>query len=162
MVHEMPLKVRTFVWLITKDSTLTQNNLQKRKWIGLSMCVLYKVFEETIQHLMIHYGYFWTVVGNYTQLVNLLVNLSTRDCIWNSIRSVKGKSKLHAIVVAAVCWNILKKKKQKNFFFFKRQLSHMMLAHCILTLIHYCGHNFIQTKDGCTSKDNSFGDLQTP
>lgn len=46
-----PLKIRVFLWLIEKNVLLTWDNLQRRGWVGPSICTLCGNEEETIEHI---------------------------------------------------------------------------------------------------------------
>ena len=49
-----PLKVKGFVWLALKDIILVWENLKKHGVSGTSFCVLYRTYEETIDHLLVN------------------------------------------------------------------------------------------------------------
>ena len=46
-------KIRCFIWLVVMNHVLTWDNLQRCGWQGLSLCILCRVHEDTVQHLFI-------------------------------------------------------------------------------------------------------------
>jgi hypothetical protein len=53
---KLSLKIKNFLWYLSKGVTLTKDNLVRRNWAGNTKCVFY-TFEETIQHLFFYYHY---------------------------------------------------------------------------------------------------------
>lgn len=51
---KVPLKIRAFNWLVSRDAVLTRDNLLKRKWQGPDECVFCSKHRKTFNHLFIH------------------------------------------------------------------------------------------------------------
>ena len=50
----LPRKISCFVWLALMNKLLTWDNLQKRGWIGPSICTLYSANDDSAQNLFFH------------------------------------------------------------------------------------------------------------
>lgn len=62
---KIPAKIKIFLWLMTNDAILTEDNLRKRKWIGDYSCAFCDE-DETIAHLFFNYPIskvIWSVVA---------------------------------------------------------------------------------------------------
>ena len=51
---QLPLKLKLFSWLVGKDKLLTWEALQRRGWVGPSICSLCKSAPEDLHHLLMH------------------------------------------------------------------------------------------------------------
>lgn len=80
-------KVRAFSWLLTKEEILTWNNLQRKGWAELGICMLCKANDGSMDHL-----FFCAFAANlwnkcaYTYSV--AIRLTKMDNIWT--RRVRG------------------------------------------------------------------------
>lgn len=62
---KIPLKIKTFLWLMLKDSILTRDNLWRRGWKGVKSC-LFCGADESIDHLFFQCpvaNFVWKVVN---------------------------------------------------------------------------------------------------
>lgn len=51
------LRVKLFLWLAARNKILTADNLLKRGWQGLTICILCKAVGESLQHIMLKCSY---------------------------------------------------------------------------------------------------------
>ena len=49
----IPAKIRCFIWLVVMNQVLTWDNLQRRGWQGPGICSLYRLNEDSAQHLFL-------------------------------------------------------------------------------------------------------------
>lgn len=47
----IPLKVKVYSWLVLKKRATTVENLVKRGWTSDKICVLYRIYKESVDHL---------------------------------------------------------------------------------------------------------------
>lgn len=100
-----PLNVRIFLWVVVKDVILTWNNLQKRRLSSPSVCILGGI-SEIVSHIMTQCScsnLHWT---RCAQQAGLTARLPPVHSVYDRIISIRKWRKKHAIVVAAMCWNI--------------------------------------------------------
>ena len=77
----LPKKISCFFWLALSNKLLTWDNLQKRGWIGPSICALCCANVDSAQHLFVHYSVWKNLlthlseqhhIAPYTQSDNLM------------------------------------------------------------------------------------------
>jgi zinc-binding in reverse transcriptase len=110
----IPLKIKNFLWLISKNKILTKDNLRKRGWIGDSKCVFCQE-DETINHLFLHCSNacLWSWLSNYN---NFNFCISSIEELWTIDYSIPFKdSNLCEIIRGAFLWVIWKERNKIIF-----------------------------------------------
>jgi hypothetical protein len=102
---DLPYKIKLFTWLVVENKLLTWENLQKRGWIGPSICPLCLLEEETGLHLFVHCSF----AQNLWQLITANYSLNTNWC-GNSISGCfdtwTKQEKYFVFLPSLVCWYI--------------------------------------------------------
>jgi hypothetical protein len=113
---KIPLRIKTFLWLMLKKSILTRDVLLKRGGKCEKNC-LFCGCNETIDHLFFKFPlarYIWNVVS-CTFGFNFHFD-SADHCISTWLKRFGGKKKeILAVVVAAVIWSIWKTRNLACF-----------------------------------------------
>jgi len=103
---KIPLKIKTFMWLISRNAILTKDKFLKRKWQGDTKCRFCPEL-ETISHMFFEYSmakFVWSLVA-------MVVGSSCRPCsydqFWEWVQKyMPTGSKFHMVGLAAICWAI--------------------------------------------------------
>ncbi len=109
----IPLKVKVFLWLATRNRILTADNLAKRGWIGPSICCLCGRAPETLCHLMFlcpfaRGAWLWNL-SSEPNVLSAIFNTNAGIAIrWNRARLlVRGcRRKLLDLCIAATCCEV--------------------------------------------------------
>lgn len=78
----VPVKIRTFLWLIAKKTVLIWDKLQCRGWEGFAFCVPCACHEETIDHIMICYHFSQSIWSSCYGVLGLKPDA---PAIWNKV-----------------------------------------------------------------------------
>jgi hypothetical protein len=113
-------KVSTFLWLIIHNRILTWDNLRKRGFTGLSMCVLCQTQEETKEHLFNACRYSQTVWDQDAQIMcrSNHNRSSIRDTIehWDSITYNNPiLNHIWQLLPGFILWQIWKEQNRRIF-----------------------------------------------
>jgi hypothetical protein len=118
---KIPLKIKIFMWLVSQNVILTNDNLVKRKWKGSNSCVFFNE-NESSQHLFFNCPtakYVWSLIA-YSLGVHCRPNSWNQYWIWVQ-RALPQAPKFHTIGLAAVCWAIW--RIRNNVCFEKKELN---------------------------------------
>ena len=103
---QVPLKIKNFLWYLSKGVTLTKDNLARRNWNGNKKCV-FCTDDESIQHLFIecHYAQFLWRIIHFT--FGVQGPSSINEMFNNWLLSFRPKDKKQMLVgSSALCWAI--------------------------------------------------------
>ncbi len=121
---KIPLKVKTFVWLVLRRRILTRDILLKRGWSGPTNCVYCLSPVETADHLFV------TCASAKTLLEGLMFNkLEVRHCsavdgLWEVSALKQGALGKRALTtIAATWWAIWLERNGRVFDNKKRNLG---------------------------------------
>ena len=111
----IPPKILVFMWLVTRNSILTKDNLLIRGWVGPSNCQFCSQ-DETIDHLFLNCTlaqrvWFW--LGKSQEYMQQWYTLD--DIIKFSLSMSTIKRQGFLLVVSAVCWTIWKHRNERCF-----------------------------------------------
>lgn len=109
-----PLKACIFLWFLAKDAILSWQNLQRRGWLGSSYCIQCKGHSEDGHHLFLECPCsvkVWTCACRF----RLCVDKSRDDSFWTSIHGHREQRDIVGLVVAGICWNILREGNNRIF-----------------------------------------------
>jgi hypothetical protein len=130
---KIPLKIKIFMWFLSKKVLLTRDNLAKRNWNGNTKCSFCDD-EELVEYLFISCPFarlIWRVVfAAYnipppSNITNLFGN-------WLNGTDKTNKDRIH-IGVSALCWSIW---NCKNDIIFNKKDSTNFLQ-VIHTMVHW-------------------------
>ncbi|CAN4092705.1 unnamed protein product [Withania somnifera] len=137
----MPYKVACFVWLLSKEAVLTEDNLMKRGLNLTSRSVFCGGQTETVAHLFLHCkitrqlwrlflslkGISWTMPGRVTETLQS----------WEEVGMQAKDKRKWRIIPATIWWTI---RKERNFRVFKNieNSIEQVELNCILTLCFWC------------------------
>jgi hypothetical protein len=100
---DLAYKIKLFIWLALERKILTWDSLQKRGWVGPSICSLCYRDEESISHLFINCPFTLKLWKNLHIAYNLVTNWggnSLNNCFENWLKVEKVYNTLPIIV----CW----------------------------------------------------------
>ena len=103
---KVPLKIKIFMWFLSRKVLLTKDNLVKRNWIGCTRCVFCSS-QETINHLFISCPFakaVWRVV-HFTFSIVPPANVTNMFGNWLNGIDKKTKARIR-IGVCAIVWAI--------------------------------------------------------
>jgi hypothetical protein len=103
---KLPLKIKNFLWYLSKGVTLTKDNLVRRIWMRNTKCV-FCTCEETIQHLFFdcrYASFLWRAL-QFTFGIHRPASIN--DLFTNWLLGIGLKSRKQILVEAtALCWAI--------------------------------------------------------
>ena len=132
----IPLKIRIFMWLTSKNRILTTDNLIKRGWQGCDKCQFCDQ-PETINHLFFTCSFtkqIWFYLGACQQVSCKWTKLSD---VVHFARQLPSKQKIALLLVcSSVCWTLWKHRNELCFGTGKKK-THRQLILLIISLVHY-------------------------
>jgi hypothetical protein len=105
---KIPLKIKICLWLIWHNAIATKDNMKKRKWVGNYACSFCSS-DESINHLFFACPaakYMWSIVATSIGAPNRPICFT--QYFWWIADRLPGRTNLHVICVAALCWVIWK------------------------------------------------------
>jgi len=103
---KIPLKIKTFMWLISRNAILTKDKFLKRKWQGDTKCRFCPEL-ETISHMFFECSmakFVWSLVA---MVVGSSCSPCSFDQFWEWVQKyMPTGSKFHMVGLAAICWAI--------------------------------------------------------
>ena len=103
---KIPLKIKIFLWFLSRKELLTKDNLTKRRWIGCKKCVFCDV-DESVEHLFIKCTFarcIWRLL-HFTFNIYPPSNIANMFGTW--LNGIDRVTKAHIrIGVAAILWAI--------------------------------------------------------
>jgi hypothetical protein len=102
---QLPLKLKLFSWLVGNNKLLTWEVLQRRGWVGPSLCLLCKAAPENLFHLLMHCPFSKEVWHRITVHYNLLSSWSG-STIMDSFPCWLTRSSSPPCLVIHFCWQI--------------------------------------------------------
>lgn len=76
------LKVRAFLWLLTKYAILIWPNLQEREWMGPNLSALCKANRESSDHLMLSCNFISRIWTRCANIFHIPVDISAVNNLW--------------------------------------------------------------------------------
>lgn len=130
----LPLKIKLFSWLTLANKINTWDVLQKKGWIGPSICQLCFLEEESAQHIFIHSAFarsVWAIITAALNLNHTWDGHTFPDCFehWSKI------SYLTLNLPPLVCWFTW--TERNNYIFENRPPSTTSVAYKSLGLLPY-------------------------
>ncbi len=117
-----PPNIKLFLWLVARNSLLTEDNLIKRGWVGPSICCLCCREAETLEHLLFQCPFsksVWsqTLRGNLSLIGTLITLDGSLPLRWTRARfGLSASSKrLLDLTVAATCWELWLERNRRIF-----------------------------------------------
>ena len=129
---KLPLKIKIFMWFLSKKVLLTKDNLVKRKWKGCTKCSFCGA-EETVEHLFLSCPFaqlVWRVVYS-TYNIPPPTNIKNMFGNWLNGMDKQTKARIR-IGVSAICWSIW--NCRNNLVFNRSSNFHIM------QVIHMTAH----------------------
>jgi hypothetical protein len=103
---EIPLKIKVFMWLLSKNAILTKDNLMKKNWQGDQHCKFCDQYEN-INHLFFDCSlarYAWSLTA---WVIHADCRPTNIDQFWFWCGKYMPRNKnLHMVGLAAFCWSI--------------------------------------------------------
>lgn len=119
---KIPLRIKIFMWLASKNRVLTTDTLSKRGWQEPSICALCHRNGENLEHLLFECTYaksLWRILlHGMPTTIHLLLNLPGDLPIrWSRARnSQSGQAKIRLDhFFAAACWELWKERNSRIF-----------------------------------------------
>ena len=101
---KIPLKIKIWMWLISKNAILTKDNLIKRNWRGDKYCAFCSQ-EESIQHLMFDCPMASYVCSLTAHVFGISCRPTTFEQFWEWVsRFIPTGRKFHMVGLVAICW----------------------------------------------------------
>jgi hypothetical protein len=104
---KLPLKVKNFVWLVTRNRIQTMDNLGKKSWQGSNLCQLCNE-EESTEHLIFRCPiavFMWAVIKEGLEWGDR--PCSKQDFSENFLSKLGGKNmNTMWFLFGAICWTL--------------------------------------------------------
>jgi hypothetical protein len=129
---KIPLKIKIFMWFLSRKVLLTKDNLAKRNWQGNTRCP-FCGDSETIEHLFINCPFAKLVWRVVFCTYNIPPPSNVTNMFGNWLNGVDKKTKARIrIGVSAICWSLW--KCRNNLVFNRKENFH------VLQVIHMATH----------------------
>lgn len=115
---KIPLRIKFFLWLASRNRVLTADTLSKRGWQGPSIYSLCCKNEEKLEHLLFECKFavsLWiNLLHGILNTTHLLLNLPSR---WSRARKPQsGQARLlFDLFFTATCWELWKERNTRIF-----------------------------------------------
>jgi hypothetical protein len=130
---KIPLKIKIFLWFLSKKVLLTKDNLVKRRWTGCTNCVFCGE-QETVEHLFIACPLAKLIWRTVTFTHDLPPPTNITNMFGNWLNGVDKPSKaLIRIGVLALCWSIW---RCRNDIIFNNKTKFSFLQ-VIFSMVHW-------------------------
>lgn len=111
-----PLKIRVFLWLIEKNVLLTWDNLQRRGWVGPSICTLCGNEEETIKHITLRCDSvrsLWLLCTDYSPAPS--PHNANVTSTWEHDYVSRHRGPNPHTLIAPMVWNVQRERNNRIF-----------------------------------------------
>lgn len=123
----IPYKIKIFLWLLEKDTTLTKDNMIKRKWVGNPTCRFCDM-AETANHLFFQCPTARVILGIVAWCLGTNTIPNTVNQYWGWVENCLPHGKKYHTLGLAAIW----KARNKVCF------EHIQIKHPAEILYHSC------------------------
>lgn len=110
-----PLKVRLFLWPLTKGAFLTWLKLQRRWWIGPSICMLCMEEGESTTHIMLSCCFMKFIWQSAAETLGIRINMTSNQNTWLRAGKWDAAWSIRYTMMSAICWHIWRERNNRLF-----------------------------------------------